>query len=89
MNNQIGEQGHPDLSEDSVFAGTDERLNLQVLLYPLEKQLDFPARFINIRNGFGVQIHLGRKVIIMLLRVRVFIGYSTQRSRVLLTFLAG
>jgi hypothetical protein len=37
MNKKIGAQGHPDLSEDCVFAGTDERLNLQVLLYPLEE----------------------------------------------------
>jgi hypothetical protein len=37
VNKQIGAQGHPDLSEDCVFAGTDERLNLQVLLYPFEE----------------------------------------------------
>jgi len=30
VNKQIGAQGHPDLSEDCVFSGTDERLNLQV-----------------------------------------------------------
>ena len=30
MYKQIGAQGHPDLSEDCVFSGTDERLNLQV-----------------------------------------------------------
>ena len=43
LEQQNGDQGCPDLNAQDVFAGTDERLDLEVLFESLEERLDFAA----------------------------------------------
>ena len=47
---QVITHGDPDLAHHRVFAGSQKRFDLQVLLDPLEKQFDLPAGFINPGN---------------------------------------
>ena len=48
---QIVDQSDPDLRSDGVFAGPEEALDLEVLLDPLEEQLNLPAALVNRGNG--------------------------------------
>ncbi len=57
---QIAQQQHRDqrrpyLGSDRVRGGTDEGLDLQVLLDGLEEQLDLPAILVDCGNGAGAQ----------------------------------
>lgn len=47
---QIQAKCHQDLSHDRVLTGSQECLDLQILLDPLEEQLDLPALLINLGN---------------------------------------
>ena len=49
----VNADGNPDLGLDRVFGGAEERLDAQVLLDPLEKQLHLPAALVQLRNGEG------------------------------------
>lgn len=40
---QIDAHGHPNLRHHRILAGVQEGLDLEVLLDPLEEQLDLPA----------------------------------------------
>ena len=42
-NQQIVDQRNPDLCFGGVFAGPEEALDLEILLDPLEKQIDLPT----------------------------------------------
>ena len=44
---QNGDQGCPNLNAQGVFAGTDESLQLEVLLKGLKEKLDLPAVFVD------------------------------------------
>ena len=50
--------GHPDLRQDSVFGGSQKRLDLQVLLDPLEEKLHLPARLVNGSDGRGGEVEI-------------------------------
>jgi hypothetical protein len=79
----VGGYGDPDLRLHSVLAGTEEHLDAQVLLDPLEEQLDLPALTIQIGDHFGLQ----RKVVgqeHQPLASVVLDHYPTQRRRVVL-----
>ena len=47
----IGSDGAPDLRLHGVLAVADETLDAQVLLDPLEEQLDLPAALVQRGNG--------------------------------------
>ena len=48
---QVDRDGDPDLGFDRVFAGSVEGLDAQVLLDPLEEQLDLSAAFVEGADG--------------------------------------
>jgi hypothetical protein len=48
---QQGNQGCPNLNSQSVFAGTDEGLDLEMLLEGFEKDLYLPSVLINIGDS--------------------------------------
>src|SRR5258708_13258571 len=48
---QADAERRPDLGEDGVFRGAEEALELEVLLEPLEEQLDLPARLVEVGDG--------------------------------------
>ena len=48
---QIVDQSDPNLRHDGVFAGPEEALDLEVLLDPLEEQLNLSAALVNRGNG--------------------------------------
>ena len=50
---QIGNHRDPELRENRVERAAEEALDLQVLLDPLEKQLDLPALSVDLGNGAG------------------------------------
>ena len=47
----IDRDGDPDLGFDGVLAGAEEAFDAQVLLDPLEEQLDLPAAFVELGDG--------------------------------------
>src|ERR1035437_2068320 len=56
LEQQNSDQGCPDLNTQGVFAGADERLDLEVLLESLEEELNFPAVFVD--RGYGSRAKL-------------------------------
>ena len=48
---QVDRHGDPDLSFDGVLGGAIEALDAQVLLDPLEEQLDLPAALVQLGDG--------------------------------------
>ncbi len=48
---QVDRHGDPDLSFDGVLGSAIEALDAQVLLDPLEEQLDLPAAFVEPGDG--------------------------------------
>ena len=50
---QINRQGGIDLDEHGVFRVADKGCNTQILLDFPEKNLDLPAVFVNVGDGFG------------------------------------
>jgi hypothetical protein len=59
------------LSLDSIFACAEEGLDAQMLLDPLEEQLDLPSAFIKGANGDGRQGELVGEEDEILARIRV------------------
>ena len=55
LQEQKGQKSCPDLDAQSVLAGTDEGLDLQVLFQGLEEQLDLPAFPVDPRDRAGRQ----------------------------------
>ena len=53
---QVDAQGNPELSEHSILGGTQEGFHRQVLLDPLEKQLDLSAFFVQLGNDVCLQV---------------------------------
>src|SRR5579885_39476 len=50
-NQHVDRDGDPDLGFDRVLRGSKEGLDAQVLLDPLEEQLDLPAHSVQLRNA--------------------------------------
>jgi len=48
---QIIAHGYPDLCQDGILGGAQEGFNLEILFDPLEKDLNLPARFIDLSNS--------------------------------------
>ena len=44
---QAVDQSDPDLRHDGISGGSEEALDLEILLDPLEEQFDLPASFVN------------------------------------------
>ena len=76
--------GYPDLRVDRVLVGSIEGLNVQMLLYPLEEDLNLPAFAVQFRDGQRV---FNRKVVgqeaIDLPGLKVFIHNESQRIWIL------
>ena len=53
---EIDTEGDPNLGQHRVACSTEEGLDLQVLLDPLEQQLDLPTFFVNLGNLFGLEV---------------------------------
>ena len=51
----VDRHGDPDLGFDGVLGSSIEGLDAQVLLDPLEEQLDLPARFVESDDDEGWQ----------------------------------
>ena len=47
---QVSDQGGPDLNQHRILRGAIERFDFQVLLDPLEEKLDLPAATIELGN---------------------------------------
>ena len=81
---KIVANGYPDLRVDRVLGGSIEGLDVQMLLDPLEEQLDLPALAVQFRDGQRV---FNRKVIgqeaIDLPVLKVLIHNESQRVRIL------
>ena len=56
----VEQQRHPDLPLDRVFAVAEEVAQLQRLLDLLEKRLDRPAAFVQVRDAAGRPFHIVR-----------------------------
>ena len=53
-----GQKGCPNLNSKSVFGGTDEGLDFQILFERLEEDLDLPPIFIDRGDGGGTKIQV-------------------------------
>ena len=78
---QHRDQGNPYLRHDCIAAGSEKSFNLQVLLDPLEKQLDLPASLVDIGNGFGSQLEIVGQKKILLTCVGILVTDSAQGNR--------
>ena len=59
---QIHAHSHPDLGQYGIARSPEEDFDFQVLLDPLEEQLDLPALFVDRRNRSGRQMEvIGQK----------------------------
>ena len=56
LDQQQGDQSCPNLDVKGVLVGSDESLDLQVLLDAFEKKFDFPAVLVNGRDGCGAEL---------------------------------
>ncbi|MEX2495709.1 MAG: hypothetical protein WD448_06455 [Woeseia sp.] len=74
VNQQVSAQRYPDLSQDRVLAGSYERLYFQVLLDPLEKKLDLPTVFVDIRDGSCGKLGMVGQIVVLLTRFTVFVS---------------
>ena len=61
-----------------MLAGTNERLDFQVLLYPFEIQIYLPPCLINIRNRLGSQLEVVGQKNIVFAGFRITITGTTQ-----------
>lgn len=52
---EVNADGYPNMGLHGVFGGTVESLDAEVLLDPLEEQLNAPATFVNGRDSQGGQ----------------------------------
>ena len=53
---QISDQGGPDLDQHRILGGAVKGLNFQVLLDPLEKEFDMPAAAVEFSDLQGRQV---------------------------------
>jgi hypothetical protein len=56
----VGDQRHPRLRHDRILRGSSEGLDPQMLCDGLQEQLDWPALFVDRRDGGGRQVHGNR-----------------------------
>ena len=52
---QVDCEGRKNLDHDRVFREADKAPDTQILLDILEEQLDLPADFVDVGDGFGAQ----------------------------------
>lgn len=57
-NEQIGDEGNPDLDLDGVGALTIKVFQCEVLLQLLEEQLDLPSPLIDLRDFLRIHLHV-------------------------------
>ena len=77
------------LSQHGVFRVTDEGLYLQVLLDESEEDLDLPAFFVDVGDGFGRQLEMVGEKDIAPAGGGVPVGDSAQRNEAFLGFGTG
>ena len=76
---QIDAKRDPYLGQDRIGRSSEEGLDLQVLLDPLEEQLDLPAFFINLGDFSGLQmVRVGDEPVVDA-GFRVGEGHQAQR----------
>ena len=56
LGQQNSDKRCPNLNPNRIFAGADERFDLEVLLEHLEKAFDLPASLIDVPNRLCVQL---------------------------------
>ena len=55
---QVHDQGDPDLREHRIEGRAEECFDFEVLLDPLEKDLDLPTGLVSIGDGLGGQVEV-------------------------------
>lgn len=58
LDQQQGDQGCPNLDHERVFACPDKGFDFQILFQGFEKQLDFPAIFVDGGDGGGSEVEM-------------------------------
>lgn len=58
LEQEQGDQGCPNLNQQSILTGSDEGFDFQVLLEHLEKQFDLPTVLVDGRNGRGAEFQM-------------------------------
>jgi len=76
----------PYLRHHGVFACPQKGLDLQVLLYPLEEQLDLPSPLVNCCDGRGGQPEVVGQEDVILVRLRVVEHHAPQFPRIRLLY---
>ena len=78
---QIGTHGNPDLCQHRVSGRTEKGLDLEILLDAFEKQLDLPACFVDISDGFRGQAKVVGQKYVMLAGFGITVANAAQRDR--------
>ena len=58
LEQKAGDEGCPNLNTESIFGGTDESFDFEVLLEGFEKDFDLPAFFVNAGDGTCGELHV-------------------------------
>jgi len=78
---QVSDQGGPDLDQHRILGGSVKGLNFQVLLDPLEKEFNLPAAAVKFGHLQGGQVQAVGQKDIFLAVLRVPIGHpGTARN---------
>ena len=83
----VGDDGNMDLNTYRIVGLSPERLDLEVLLDPFEKQLDLPPVFIKEGDVLGCKIEVVRVVSERTMQVRSIVDDASDFARILLLVL--
>lgn len=85
-NNQqeIITDGYPYLGAYNIHTGSVEGLDVQMLLYPFEKQFNFPSFFVQFGDSQGFKFKVVREKVIDFSRTKILIDNKPNGIRVLL-----
>jgi len=75
---QVADHRHPHLRENGVLARAQERPDLQMLLDPLEEELDMPAMSVDICNGFCGELRIVREELVDNIMFHIAVGHESQ-----------
>src|SRR6266705_5379874 len=81
---QVDGDGDPDLSLHGILGGTEEGLDAEVLLDPLEKEFDLPATLVERANRCRWKLEMVRQKHQRLARFRVLETDAPEMVRVAL-----
>ena len=80
---QMDRDGSPDLRADRIAGGSEKALDAQVLLDPLEEELDLPTQAVQLRDGERWKAEVVGQKVELLAGLGVAVADTPQRSGII------